>query len=94
MQDERNFYHYKKSEFEKNQYIFQLLWVYDSNDGNFSKESRKASKFNQVLDTQLNYCGIKKLQLTVIHWNPTVSRTKSQVIFGLGATESEYTFGQ
>lgn len=74
---------------KKTQYIFQLVWVYDCDDRNFSKESKKASKFNQVFDTQITV-GLKKMQLTVIHGNPTVSRTKSQVIFRLGAAESEY----
>lgn len=78
---------------KKTQYIFQLLWVHERIDGNFSKDSKKASKFNQVFDKQLNYFGIKNMQLTVIPGNPTVSRTKSRVTFGLGAGESQYMFG-
>lgn len=44
---------------KKTQYIFQLVWVYDCDDRNFSKESKKASKFNQVFDTQITV-GLKK----------------------------------
>lgn len=39
---------------KKTQCILQLLWVYDS--GNFmetSRESKKASKSNQIFDMQL-----------------------------------------
>lgn len=79
---------------KKTQYIFQFWRVNYSDDGNFTKESKKLCKFEKVFDIQLNYWGIKNLQLTVIHENPTVNRTKSQVAFGLGAAESEYMFGQ
>lgn len=94
MQDEKNFYHNKKSEFEKktgsfsNFYEYMIVLM-----ETLVKIKKKTSKFNHVFDTQLNYFGIKNMQWTVIHGNSTVNRTKSQVTFGLGAAESEYTLG-